>query len=122
VLIMLFSKRVFSLPRSTLWWIFAVHCARIVAGSLFIALAWHFAMPEIALGVWLLMAAARLLAWRLPLVPNKELVFATFAIMLIGQGQALSELMALIAALTLLAHVALIGGFSVQALVTRNKQ
>jgi hypothetical protein len=54
-------------------------------------------------------------------VPNKELVFATFAIMLIGQGQALSELMALIAALTLLAHVALIAGFSVHALLTRNK-
>jgi hypothetical protein len=121
VLIMLFSKRVFSLPRSTLWWIFGVHCARILVGSMFVALAWHFAMPEVTLGVWLLMAAARLLAWRLPLVPNKELVFATFAIMLIGQGQALSELMALIAALTLLAHVALIGGFSAHALFTRNK-
>jgi hypothetical protein len=122
VLIMLFSKRVFSLPRSTLWWIFGVHCARILAGSLFVAFAWHFAMPEVTLGVWLLMAAARLLAWRLPLVPNKELVFATFAIMLIGQGQALSELMALIAALTLLAHVTLIAGFSAHALLTRNKQ
>lgn len=122
VLIMLFSKRVFSLPRNTLWWIFGVHCARIVMGSMFVALAWHFAMPEVTLGVWLLMAAARLLAWRLPLVPNKELVFATFAIMLIGQGKALSELMALIAALTLLAHVALIAGFSAHALITRNKQ
>lgn len=119
---MIFSKRVFSLPRGTLWWIFGVHCLRIFAGSLFVAFAWHFAMPTVPVGVWLLLAAARLLAWRLPLVPNKELVFATFAIMLIGQGAALSELMALIAALTLLAHVTLIGGFSVHALITRNKQ
>lgn len=119
---MIFSKRVFSLPRAQLWWVFGVHCLRIVVGSMLIAFCWHFAMPEVSVGVWLLMAAARLLAWRLPLVPNKELLFANFAIMIIGQGEALSELMALIAGLTLLAHVSLIAGFSVHALVTRNKQ
>lgn len=119
---MIFSKRVFSLPRAQLWWVFGVHCLRIVVGSMLIAFCWHFAMPEVSVGVWLLMAAARLLAWRLPLVPNKELLFANFAIMIIGQGEALSELMALIAGLTLLAHVSLIVGFSVHALVTRNKQ
>jgi len=54
-------------------------------------------------------------------VPNKELLFANFAILVIGQGQALSELMALIAALTLCVHVALIVGFSVHALLTRKK-
>lgn len=116
---MLFSKRVFSLPRGTLWWIFGVHCVRILTGSIFIALAWHFAMPEVALGTWLFLAAGRLLAWRLPLVPNKELVFATFAIMVIGQGAALSELMALIAGLTLLCHVVLIAGFGLHALIKR---
>ncbi len=119
---MIFSKRVFSLPRGQLWWVFGIHCARIVCGSMLIAFAWHFAMPQVSVGVWLLMAAARLLAWRLPLVPNKELLFANFAIMIIGQGQALSELMALIAGLTLLGHVALIMGFSIHALITRNKQ
>ncbi|MCD2325153.1 hypothetical protein LQ953_14115 [Sphingomonas sp. IC-56] len=116
---MLFSKRVFSLPRGTLWWIFGVHCVRILTGSIFIAIAWHFAMPEVALGTWLFLAAGRLLAWRLPLVPNKELVFATFAIMVIGQGAALSDLMALIAALTLLSHVVLIAGFGLHALIKR---
>jgi hypothetical protein len=116
---MLFSKRVFSLPRGTLWWIFGVHCVRILTGSIFVALAWHFAMPEVALGTWLFLAAGRLLAWRLPLVPNKELVFATFAIMVIGQGAALSELMALIAALTLLCHVVLIAAFGAHALIKR---
>lgn len=118
---LIFSKRVFSLPRRDLWWVFGIHCARIVFGSVMIALAWHFAMPEISVGIWLLLAAARLLAWRLPLVPNKELLFANFAILVIGQGQALSELMALIAALTLCAHVALIAGFSIHALLTRKQ-
>ncbi len=119
---MIFSRRVFSLPRGTLWWIFGVHCARILTGSSLIALAWHFALPEVSVGFWLLMAAGRLLVWRLPLVPNKEVAFATIAGVVIGQGEALSELMALIAALTLLAHVALIAGFSAHALITRNKQ
>lgn len=119
---MIFSRRVFSLPRATLWWIFGVHCTRILTGSALIAIAWHFALPEVSIGFWLLMAAGRLLVWRLPLVPNKEVAFATIAGVVIGQGQALPELMALIAALTLLAHVALIAGFSVHALVTRNKQ
>lgn len=116
---LLFSKRVFSLPRKTLWWIFRMHCARIVVGNLLCALAWHLAMPNESIGIWLLLCTGRLFVSRLPFVPNKDLVFANFAIMLIGQGQALSELMALTAALTLLLHVALIAGFSIHALVTR---
>lgn len=118
---MIFSKRVFSLARDTLWWIFGLHCLRIVTGSLLVAVAWHLAMPGVSVGFWLLMAAGRLLVWRLPLVPNKEVAFATIAGMVIGQGDALSELMALIAALTLVLHVALIAGFSIHALLTRNK-
>lgn len=116
---MIFSKRVFSLPRGTLWWIFAMHCLRIVTGSLLIAIAWHFAMPAVSVGVWLLMAAGRLLVWRLPLVPSKELAFATIAGLVIGQGSAMSELMAVIAGLTLLVHVALIAAFGIHALLTR---
>ncbi|MHA6720168.1 hypothetical protein ACX40Y_12030 [Sphingomonas sp. RS6] len=118
---LIFSKRVFSLPRAQLWWVFFIHCLRILWGSVLIAFAWHFAMPQISIGVWLLLAAGRLLAWRLPLVPNKELLFANFAIMVIGQGEALSELMALIAGLTLVAHVALIAGFSLHALIKRKE-
>lgn len=118
---LIFSKRVFSLPRPELWWVFGVHCVRIVSGSLLVALAWHFAMPNVSVGIWLLMAAGRLLVWRLPLVPNKELAFSFIAGVVIGQGQALSELMALIAALTLCAHVALMACFSIHALLTREQ-
>lgn len=116
---LIFSKRVFSLPARMLGWVFGIHCVRIVAGSILIALAWHFAMPAVPIGVWLLMAAGRLLVWRLPLVPNKELAFSFIAGIVIGEGQALSELMALIAGLTLLCHIALIGGFSIQALLAK---
>lgn len=116
---LIFAKRVFSLPRATLWWIYGMHCIRLLGGALFVALAWHWALPGVAIGTWLFLAAARLLASRLPLVPNKELVFASFAIVLIGPGQEVTELLALFAAFTLLAHVALIGGFSLHGLLRR---
>lgn len=110
--LILFSKRVFSLPRRELWWVFWIHCARIAASSLFVAIAWHFAMPDVSLWMWLFLSAARLLVSRLPLVPNKDLLFASFAILLIGQDQALSEMIAFVSALTLAVHVSLVGIFA----------
>ncbi|RYY23213.1 MAG: hypothetical protein EOP62_20950 [Sphingomonadales bacterium] len=116
---LIFSKRVFSLPTPDLAWVFGIHCARIVIGSVVIAFAWHLAMPSVPIGFWLLMSAGRLLVWRLPLIPSKELAFSAIAGVLIGQGTALSELMALVAGLVLLCHVTLIGGFSIQSLVAK---
>ena len=116
---LVFSKRVFSLPRGTLWWIFGVHCLRLASGSILIAFAWHFALPDVSIGMWLFLAAGRLLVSRLPLVPNKDLLFANFAIILIGQGEMLSGLMAFTAALTLLVHVVLIMLFSLYGLAKR---
>ncbi len=117
---LLFSRRVFSLERGELWWVFGVHCVRLVGGSLFVALAWHFALPGVSLGMWVLLAAARMLVSRLPLVPAKDVLFANFAILLIGQGQALSDLIAFTTALTLLAHVVLIVGFALAGLVRKD--
>ena len=113
------AKRVFSLPRAQLWWIFMIHCLRLVAGSTLIALAWHIAMPQVSLGMWLLLAAGRLLVSRLPLVPNKDLLFANFAILFIGQDNELSALIALTSALTLLIHAVLVGAFSLLSLLRK---
>jgi hypothetical protein len=116
---LIFSTRVFSLSQRSLCWVFAVHCVRLIAGSVLIALAWHYALPNVSVGMWLFLAAGRLLVSRLPLVPNKDLLFANFAILLIGQDRALSELIAFTAALTLLTHVVLIALFSLHALAVR---
>jgi hypothetical protein len=116
---LIFSRRVFSLATGQLWWIFGVHCTRLIVGSLMIAAAWHFGMPAVSLGMWLFLAAARLLVSRLPLVPNKDLLFANFAILLIGQDRALSQLIAFTSALTLLVHVVLIAAFGLHHLLTR---
>lgn len=113
--LLVFSKRVFSLPRRELWWIFSIHAGRIAASSFFVALAWHFAMPDVPLWMWLFLSAARLLVSRLPLVPNKDLLFASFAIVVIGQDQALSGMIAFVSALTLGVHVLLVLLFAVAA-------
>lgn len=113
--LILFSSRVFSLPRRELWWIFSIHCARIALSSILLGTAWHFAMPDVPLWMWLFLSAARLLVSRLPLIPNKDLLFASFAILLIGQDQALSEMIAFVSALTLAVHVVLMIGFAVAA-------
>jgi hypothetical protein len=118
---LIFSRRVFSLPRAKLWWVFGIHCIRLLCGSVLIAFAWHFALPGVPVGMWLFLAAGRLLVSRLPLVPNKDLLFANAAILLIGQDQALSELIAFTAALTLLVHVALIVAFGAHAIAERSR-
>lgn len=116
---LVFSRRVFSLRRGALWRVFGIHCLRLVLGALFLALAWHFALPSVSIAMWLFLSAGRLLFSRLPLLPNKDLLFANFAILVIGQDQALSELIAFVAAAVLLVHVALVIAFSVQHLVHR---
>lgn len=116
---LIFSKRVFSLSRSLLWWVFGMHLLRSLAGTIFVIFAWHFAMPQVPMGTWVFFSAVRLLASRLPLAPNKEVVFASFALLLSGSGSSLTELMALFAALTLLCHIALIAGFSLHSLVRK---
>ena len=105
---LVFSTRVFTLSRPKLWWVFRMHLVRAVLGSLFLAFAWHFALPSVSVATWLFLSAGRLLFSRLPLLPNKDLLFANFAILFIGQDRALSELVALTAALTLVTHVLMV--------------
>lgn len=113
---LLFRRRVFSLARRLLLWIFAVQAGRIVVTSLLLTLAWAAALPGVAAATWLMLAAARLLVSRLPLLPNKELLFANAAILLIGRDHRLADLLAFTAALTLVVHVALTALFAVSAL------
>ncbi|HSX65485.1 MAG TPA: hypothetical protein VLF15_12205, partial [Pseudoxanthomonas sp.] len=92
--------------------VFGIHIGRLLSDSLLVATAWAFALPGVGFGTWILLAAARMLVSRLPFVPSKELLFAGFAIVLIGQGEALTEMLAFTAALTLLLHAVLIASFS----------
>lgn len=118
-LLLLFSRRVFSLPARVLSWIFGLHCVRLVLGSLAFGVASYFAMPWVSIKWWLFLAAGRLVVARLPLLPNKDLLFANFAIIFIGHGEALSDLVAFVATLTLFTHVVLMAAFGVPALARK---
>ena len=119
LLVLAFSRRVFSLASRDLWFIFRIDTARIVLTCVLLALAWAVAMPKVPVGMWLFLVAGRQLVLRLPLVPNKELVFANFAILVVGYDNALSDLMAFTGASFLMMHLLLTAAFGVQYVVER---
>ncbi|HET8613845.1 MAG TPA: hypothetical protein VFL92_13870 [Sphingomonas sp.] len=102
---MLFRHKLFSLKRGELIGVSAMHLARIVGITFCTAAMWHLLLPQVALAVWLLLATLRLLVSRLPLIPNKELVFAGLALLLAGHDTRVAEATALIAGLFLVAHI-----------------
>jgi len=102
---MLFRRRLFTLPAPDLIFIGAMQLARIVTMTLLAAMLWHIALPSVALSWWVLLAALRLLISRLPFVPGKDLVFAGVAIFLIGREAEISDTLAMIGGLTLAVHL-----------------
>ena len=104
VLLML-RGRVLTLGRKDLAFVAAAQLGRVVVTALLPALLWHLALPQIAIGWWILLAAVRLLLSRLPLLPNKDLVFASVTMVLIGRAAAIDDLMAMMASLILLTHL-----------------
>ena len=119
--ILLFSRRVFTLERSELWWIFGVHIVRLSAGVLLCASLWFIILPGPHFGFWLVLSMVRLLVGRLPFLPNKEALFAVIAIFLVGQDSAVSTLITLTATTILALHVLVAGMLGALALLFRNR-
>ena len=113
----LFRARLFSLPRRELIFVVAIQFLRIFSTMLLAAWMWHLALPEVPVSMWFFLATLRMLVSRLPFIPNKEVVFAGLAIFLIGQDHQVVALMAAIAGLILLTHIALGAVFAVMDLV-----
>jgi hypothetical protein len=114
---LLFGGRIFSLSRRELWTVFALHMVRITLTTALTAWAWHLALPQVALGWWLVLSAMRLLVSRLPFVPNKDVVFAGIAVLALGEDVAIAALMAMMAALILAIHLILAFAFGLHDLV-----
>lgn len=121
LVIMLFRNGLLSLPRSQLWFVLVVHCLRIIANTGLSALAWHLILPEVGLGPLLLMSTVRLLLSRLPLIPNKDIVFAGISTVLAGSEVQTSEMIAMIALLIVATHVVLFIGLVLLDLVQKEK-
>ncbi len=114
MVILLFKGRIFSLQRRELRAIFGVHIVRLMVTTLLSGVMWHTALPDVPL-VWLvLLATLQLLVTRLPFVPNKELVFASFAIFLIGNDGTVATLIAVIATAILATHLMIGAGLLIR--------
>lgn len=104
--VLLVRQKLFSLPASDLRFVSGLHLVRIGLTTGFNALAWHIVLPQVSLQWWLLLSALRLLLSRLPLLPNKDIVFAGLAVFLIGHDVQTAKLMTMMASLILATHVA----------------
>lgn len=99
--VLLFGRRVFSLDRAALAFVTGVHLLRIVGRNALLALVWHLALPAVPVVWWLYLATLRLLISRLPLVANKDAIFAGLALLVLGKELDLVALMAMTAGLLL---------------------
>lgn len=100
-------KRLFSLPREELGRIAVIHLLRIVATTILAAALWAVTLPAAPLAWWLVLATLRMLVSRLPLVPNKDIVFAGLVAFTVGQSSQVTALLTMIAALWLITHLLL---------------
>lgn len=121
LVIMFFRNGLLSLPQPELWFVFVVHCARIIANTGLSALAWHLILPSVGMGPWLLLATVRLLLSRLPFIPNKDIAFAGISTLLVGSQVQTSEMIAMISLLIVATHVVLFIGLLLLDLVQKEK-
>ncbi len=104
--ILLFRQRLFSLPKWELWFISGLHVLRILVVLACSAFMWHLVLPDVPVDLWIVLATLRMLLSRLPLLPNKDVVFAGLAVFLLGHDIQVAGLMTLMAVLLLVAHMA----------------
>ena len=100
---LIFRKRIFSLPRSDLTFIFGMHVVRLLAALGLSVTLWHLAMPEVPLVLLVMLATLQLLVTRLPFVTNKEIVFAALAGLIVADDA--RAVIALIATAILATHL-----------------
>ena len=103
--ILVLRRKLFSLDRRELMFITVMHIFRIILFITLSAVMWHLVLPEVALGLWLVLATLRMLVSRLPLLPNKDLVFAGIAVFLLGHDVEITALMTMMAAILLASHI-----------------
>ncbi len=120
-LIFLFRQRLFTLPRRTLWFVTGMHLLRIVAIVGLAALMWHEVLPDVDYSLWLVLATLRMLVSRLPLIPNKDVVFAGLAVFLLGHEHEIGDLMAMMAGLLLVTHLMVGTVFGTAELIAARK-
>lgn len=119
---MLLRGSIFSLGRSELRMVFAMHLFRILLTTVASAALWHMVLPDVALGWWLILVTIRLLISRLPFVPNKDVVFAGIAVLALGSEVEIAGLMAVMAGLMLATHILVGLSFALAELIANRSE
>ena len=113
------AARLTPLVRSEVMAAIGILLLRTIATTVCIALLWHFALPQVPVTEWMTLAVVRLIFWRLPLVPNKDVAFAATASAVIGGHSSIAAVVTLVAVLTLIVQLAFALFLAVQALSPR---
>ncbi len=105
VLFLILRRTLFTLPGRDLWFITNVHFLRIASYALLSGLLWHLILPGVSFTYWLLLATMRQLLSRLPFMPNKDVIFVSLATFFVGRDTEVVNAMAVLASLTVAAHL-----------------
>lgn len=108
--VLVFGRRVFSLRLRQLFFVAAACGARLMVWVGLTVLVWSLALPQVTPGLWVVLLAIRLLVSRIPLVSNKDLVFGSLVLLLLGAHSAVAVLLAALAVMTLGLHLVVIIG------------
>ena len=108
--IVTFRRHLIGVSREVATWLLGLHTGRMLIIMLLMGAQWASALPDIPWSVWWLFLTANLVLNRLPLLPNKDLVFLGLSVGLAeyidGPEAALAAVFLASSALTQLAHLA----------------
>lgn len=108
--VLAFGRRVFSLRLSQLAYVTVVCGLRLIVWIGLNVLIWRMALPDVPAGLWIVLLAIRCLVSRIPLITNKDLVFGNLMLLLLGPHSTVAVLLAALALITLVLHLAVIVG------------
>lgn len=115
--VLLFGRRVFSLRLGQLAYVSAVSSLRLVVWTALNLLVWRLALPDVPINQWIVLLAIRCLISRIPLISNKDLVFGNLMLLLLGAHSSVAVLLAALAFVNLVMHLAVIVGLALADLV-----
>ncbi|GGO98556.1 hypothetical protein [Stakelama pacifica] len=87
-------RRIFSIPLRTALAVLGIHMARITIVVLLQATQWAIVLPQAPWSVWILFLTMQMVVSRLPLIPNRDLLFLSAGLQLSGSVHLPQEAMA----------------------------
>jgi hypothetical protein len=84
VLLVKFRRHIISLPWRTTLFLFNVHTLRFVAVQVIQVWQWMIVLPDVPFSAWMAYTAVMLVIQRIPVLPNKDMIFMSLSIGMTG--------------------------------------